>query len=63
MDKLEKSWRRYHYKNLTYFTIGIIIGLILIKTPLFREFVLHMGNYGLIGAFIGGILFVSTNSD
>jgi len=60
MDQLEKSWRRYHYKNLTYFAISVAIGFILIETSFFREFVFHLGNFGLIGAFIGGILFIST---
>lgn len=60
MDQLEKKWRRYHYKNLTYFVLSVILGLILLETPLFREVVLHLGNYGYFGAFVGGILFVST---
>lgn len=60
MDKLEKKWQRYRYKNLTYLCISIILGLILIKTSLFRDIVFHLGNYGYVGAFLGGILFVST---
>ncbi len=60
MDLLEKKWRRYHYKNLTFFGISVVIGFILIETSLFRDFVFHLGNFGLISAFIGGILFVST---
>lgn len=60
MDVLEKRWRRYHYKNLTFFGISIIVGLVLLKTPFFREIVFHLGNFGYVGAFFGGILFVST---
>ncbi|MFH0773492.1 MAG: hypothetical protein V1922_04240 [bacterium] len=60
MDQLERNWRRYHYKNLTYFVISIIVGFVLLKTPFFREMIFHLGNFGYIGAFIGGILFVST---
>ncbi len=60
MDKLERKWRRYHFKNLTYFGISIVAGLILLKTPFFREIVFRLGNFGYIGAFAGGILFVST---
>ncbi len=60
MDVLERKWRRYHYKNLTYFGISIFIGIILLKTPFFREIVFSLGNFGYIGAFFGGILFVST---
>jgi len=60
MDVLEKRWRRYHYKNLTYFGISILIGIIFLKTPLFRELVFRIGNLGYVGAFFGGVLFVST---
>jgi len=55
-----KKWHRYHYKNLTFFGLGIVIGLVLLKTPLFREMIFHLGSFGYVGAFIGGILFVST---
>ncbi|MBI5127496.1 hypothetical protein HZA76_03525 [Candidatus Roizmanbacteria bacterium] len=60
MDLLEKRWRRYHFKNLTYFVLSIIIGLILLNTTLFRELIFNIGNLGYISAFFGGILFVST---
>ena len=55
-----KKWHRYHYKNLTYLWISIIIAILLFKNQSFHSFLLHLGNYGYIGAFIGGILFVST---
>ncbi|NDK10391.1 hypothetical protein GW846_06480 [Candidatus Gracilibacteria bacterium] len=57
---MKKKWHRYHYKNLTYFGLSVLIGLILLKTTFFREIVFHLGNLGYIGAFFGGILFVST---
>jgi len=60
MDILEKRWRRYHFKNITYFGISIVIGLVLLKTSFFRELVFHLGNFGYVGAFFGGMLFVST---
>ncbi|EKE13893.1 MAG: hypothetical protein ACD_12C00765G0001 [uncultured bacterium] len=60
MDVLERRWRRYHFKNLTYFGISILTGLILLRTPLFREIIFHLENFGYIGAFFGGMLFVST---
>ena len=60
MDVMKKKWHRYHYKNLTYFGLSILIGLILLKTTFFREIVFHLGNLGYIGAFFGGVLFVST---
>ena len=60
MDLMMKKWHRYHYKNLTYLGISIIIAILLFKNQSFHSFLLHLGNYGYIGAFIGGILFVST---
>jgi len=60
MDVLERKWRRYHFKNITYFGISFVIGLILLKTSFFRDLIFHLGNFGYISAFFGGILFVST---
>ncbi len=60
MDLMMKKWHRYHYKNLTYLGISIIVAIFLFKNQSFHAFLLHLGNFGYIGAFIGGILFVST---
>ena len=60
MDLMMKKWHRYHYKNLTYLGISIIVAIFLFRSQVFHSFLLHLGNYGYIGAFIGGILFVST---
>ena len=60
MDVLEKKWRRYHYKNLTYFILSVIVALVLFNTSFFRNSIFHLGNYGYFGAFLAGILFVST---
>lgn len=57
---MKKRWHRYHYKNLTYLSIGIITAFFLFKNQTFRTFLFHLGNLGYFGAFIGGILFVST---
>lgn len=60
MDVMKKKWHRYHYKNLTYLGISIVIAILLFKNQTFHSFLLHLGNYGFIGALIGGIFFVST---
>jgi len=60
MDQLKKKWHRYHYKNLTYLAIRLIVSLLLLKNSFFQSILLQLGNFGYIGAFIGGILFVST---
>lgn len=60
MDIMKKRWHRYHYKNLTSIGVSLIIAFFLFKSQIFNSFLLHLGNFGYIGAFIGGILFVST---
>jgi hypothetical protein len=60
MDLMKTRWHRYHYKNITYFFVSIIIAFFLFQNGTFHQFLLNLGSYGYIGAFIGGILFVST---
>lgn len=51
---------RWRYKNLTIFLLGIAFALFLSKLEVFHLFLLNFGNFGYVGAFIAGILFVST---
>jgi hypothetical protein len=60
MDLMKKRWHRYHYKNLTYLTISIIVAFFLVNNQSFRNLLFQLGKIGYFGAFIGGILFVST---
>jgi len=60
MDVLKKKWHRYHYKNITYVLISFVFALLLLQNQTFRDLLIHLGNFGYIGAFIGGLLFVST---
>lgn len=53
-------WRKYKYKNLTLFIISIISAFILARYEPFNNFLLNLGYFGYIGAFIAGMLFVST---
>ena len=57
---MKKKWHRYHYKNITYMGVSVLIAWILLQNQYARYVLTHLGNYGYIGAFIGGILFVST---
>lgn len=50
-------WR---YKNLTIVFIGVILAIVLSRNEVFHSFLLNLGNWGYIGAFVAGILFVST---
>ena len=60
METMKKRWHRYPFKNLTVFVVSIAIGLMLLRIQIFRDVIFQMGNFGYIGAFIGGILFIST---
>lgn len=55
-----KIWQSLRYKNLTFFFLSLIFAIILSKVEIFHEFLLHLGNFGYLGAFIAGALFVST---
>lgn len=48
------------YKNLIFFLISFVFTLILFKQQAVHTFLLNLGSIGYLGAFIGGILFVST---
>lgn len=52
-----KHWR---YKNLTFFGLSLIVAFALSRYEAFHIFLLNLGNFGYIGAFIAGMLFVST---
>lgn len=52
--------RRFYYKNLAFLFLSIILALFLSKIESFNAFLLNLGTFGYLGAFIGGILFVST---
>jgi hypothetical protein len=40
--------------------MGVILAIILSRNEVFHSFLLHLGNWGYLGAFLAGILFVST---
>lgn len=53
-------WKSWKYKNLTFLFISLIFAFFLGRHEPFHEFLLNLGAYGYIGAFIAGMLFVST---
>ena len=60
MEVIKEAWQHYRYKNLTYLVLSFIYASVLLSSPSFRSFLISIGDLGYIGAFIGGILFVST---
>ena len=53
-------WQHLKYKNLSLLGVSLIIAVILFRLESFHQFLLGLGDLGYIGAFIAGILFVST---
>ncbi|OGY08084.1 MAG: hypothetical protein A2782_03665 [Candidatus Blackburnbacteria bacterium RIFCSPHIGHO2_01_FULL_43_15b] len=53
-------WRSFRYKNLTLFVISVLFAVLLSRFEPFHAFLLNLGSLGYFGAFLAGILFVST---
>jgi len=51
---------KWKYKNLTVVFLSIVLAVVLSRFAVFHSFLLHLGGFGYIGAFIAGALFVST---
>lgn len=63
MKKLQPNstfWNRYRYKHLTYFVVSILVVVVLMRFQFFHDSLLWVASTGYIGAFIGGMLYVST---
>ena len=48
----------FRYRNLTVLFISIILAIVLSRFQPLHDFLLHLGSLGLLGAFLGGMLFV-----
>src|SRR3990167_3767473 len=55
-----ESWRNLKYKNIKLLIICILATILLVKWQPFQEILSGLHNLGYLGAFVGGILFVST---
>ena len=53
----QKRWR---YKNFVFLAISILFAYIIFQSETIHDYLLWLGTFGYIGAFIAGILFVST---
>lgn len=52
-------WNHWKYKNLTFLFLSIILAVLLSRIEVIHSFLLHLGGFGYLGAFIAGILFVN----
>lgn len=55
-----KTWKSFKYKNLSFFFLSLVIAFLLSQYEPFIAFLLNLGGIGYLGAFIAGLLFVST---
>lgn len=55
-----RFWRLWKFKNLTLWFISIFIVVFLFRNEAFHSILLHLGGWGYVGAFLAGMLFVST---
>lgn len=58
--KNHNSRKKWKYKNLTVVFLSVILAIALSRIEGFHSLLLHLGNFGYIGAFIAGMFFVST---
>jgi len=54
------AWKSWKYKNLTYLFISLSFAFLLSLSEIFHTFLLNLGGFGYLGAFITGMFFVST---
>jgi len=54
------NWQAFRYKNLTYFFLSILVAIFLSRYEPFHNFLLNLEGLGYLGAFLAGVLFVST---
>ena len=52
-----KHWK---YQNLTFLFLSLVLAFFVFRNETLHGFLLHLGNFGYVGAFLAGILFVST---
>lgn len=60
MNKLEVTWRHWKFKYITYFLIGLIVAVFLAQNDTFHQILTQIESLEYIGAFLAGILFVSS---
>ncbi|QQG43324.1 MAG: hypothetical protein HYW45_03960 [Candidatus Daviesbacteria bacterium] len=53
------KWTNWNYKNTALLVLSLVIFFIFADHPFAKNIISTVGNFGYIGAFIGGILFVS----
>lgn len=56
---LTDKWKHWPYKNTAFLILSLIVFFFFADTPVIKNTVSYIGNFGYIGAFFVGIMFVS----
>lgn len=56
---LTKQWNHWRFKNTSLLVLSLLVFLFLADTPFLRDTIKYIGNFGYLGAFFVGMLFVS----
>lgn len=56
---MTKFWQSWRYRHLSLTVAGVLFSVIISRNENFHQFLLHLGNFGYLGAFFAGALFVS----
>jgi hypothetical protein len=59
VDLITSKWKHWRYKNTGLLLISLAIFFFLSDTPFAKNTISYIGDYGYIGAFFVGMLFVS----
>ncbi|MFA5932853.1 MAG: hypothetical protein WCV81_01145 [Microgenomates group bacterium] len=59
LEVVSTKWKHWHYKNTFLLILSLIIFFLLADTPFVKNIISYIGNFGYLGAFFAGILFVS----
>jgi hypothetical protein len=55
-------WKSWKYKNLTIFFASLVLAFVLVQLNFFRQLLFELGNWGYVGAFLAGALFVLSST-
>ena len=57
--ELDRKWQHWHYKNTALLVLSLVLFFVFAEHPVIKNTVTFIANFGYIGAFVTGILFVS----
>lgn len=57
---LVRHWKRWPYKNTTLLVLGLVVFVLMARSPAADSAIKQIGDLGYLGAFVTGIFFVST---